>query len=163
VTPTPGPEDPLPPRAGAAEASPARPPARVALEYLVAHGDPVAEILRTAAEQRCDLIILGSGGDPGWKRWLRRSRAEQVIRRAVRAPGAARGDAPEPPRRGRPTAPAHAPPPRPAGAVLRLSPPATPRPRMPWIDPAMPWNPGTCARNRGARFQRASSSRHVGN
>jgi nucleotide-binding universal stress UspA family protein len=82
VTPTPGPEDPTPPRAGAAEASPARPPARVALEYLVAHGDPVAVILRTAAEHRCDLIILGSGGDPGWKRWLRRSRAEQVIRHA---------------------------------------------------------------------------------
>lgn len=35
---------------------------RVAYETLLVAGDPVTEICRTASEQKCDLIVVGTGG-----------------------------------------------------------------------------------------------------
>jgi nucleotide-binding universal stress UspA family protein len=59
-----------------------RPDARVVIEYQLAHGDPVATILRTARERSCDLIVLGSPAASGWQRWLRGSRVEKITSQA---------------------------------------------------------------------------------
>jgi nucleotide-binding universal stress UspA family protein len=55
---------------------------RVPVEYLLAQGDPVANVLRTARERGCDLIVLGSRPAYGWRRWFRRGRAERIVRSA---------------------------------------------------------------------------------
>jgi nucleotide-binding universal stress UspA family protein len=57
-------------------------PGRVGMEYLLGEGEPVATILRTAAERHCDLIVMGRDGGTGWRRWFQGSRAEQIIRKA---------------------------------------------------------------------------------
>jgi nucleotide-binding universal stress UspA family protein len=49
---------------------------------LVMATDPVAEILRTARRERCDLIVMGTHGRTGLKRLVLGSVAEQVLRRA---------------------------------------------------------------------------------
>jgi nucleotide-binding universal stress UspA family protein len=59
-----------------------RPGAPLTLEYLLRQGDPVAVILRTAAERACDLIVLGSSGRRDWRRPWAGSRGEQIVRRA---------------------------------------------------------------------------------
>jgi nucleotide-binding universal stress UspA family protein len=46
-------------------------------------GDPVAEILRAAAETRSDLIVMGTHGRTGLGRLLMGSVAEQVLRKAA--------------------------------------------------------------------------------
>lgn len=48
----------------------------------VGHGDPAAEILRTAREIDCDLLILGTHGRRGLQRALFGSVAEKVVRTA---------------------------------------------------------------------------------
>jgi nucleotide-binding universal stress UspA family protein len=54
----------------------------VTMECRLADGDPVAEILRAATQNNCDLIVLGTHGRTGFRRLLLGSVAEQVLRRA---------------------------------------------------------------------------------
>jgi len=54
----------------------------VPVEYVLAQGDPVSAILRTAADHRCDMIVLGSHGRTGLQRLVLGSIAEGVMRRA---------------------------------------------------------------------------------
>jgi nucleotide-binding universal stress UspA family protein len=58
------------------------PDSGVGMEYRLQDGEPVAEILRAAAECDCDLIVLGTHGRTGFRRLLLGSVAEQVLRRA---------------------------------------------------------------------------------
>lgn len=53
------------------------------VEHLLAEGDPAAEIIRVAAAQDCQLIVLGTHGRTGLDRLLMGSVAEQVMRRAA--------------------------------------------------------------------------------
>jgi nucleotide-binding universal stress UspA family protein len=61
-----------------------RPPdPQVAVEHrLVMAPEPVSEILAVAAEEGCDLIVLGTHGRTGLRRVLMGSVAEQVVRKA---------------------------------------------------------------------------------
>jgi nucleotide-binding universal stress UspA family protein len=52
------------------------------LEILVHEGDPLEEILRTADERHCDMIVLGTHGRTGLGRLMMGSMAEEVVRRA---------------------------------------------------------------------------------
>ncbi|MBI1902702.1 MAG: universal stress protein [Planctomycetes bacterium] len=54
----------------------------VEVEHRLAEGDPAAEILKTAADTRCDLIVMGTHGRSGLPRWFTGSVAEEVIRHA---------------------------------------------------------------------------------
>lgn len=54
----------------------------LAVEYRQAEGEPAGLILRAAAEDRCDLIVMGTHGHRGIEHVLLGSVAEQVIRRA---------------------------------------------------------------------------------
>jgi nucleotide-binding universal stress UspA family protein len=54
----------------------------IPLKKLIAEGDPVTEILRVAAEEQADFIVLGTHGRTGVQRLLTGSVAENVIRRA---------------------------------------------------------------------------------
>jgi nucleotide-binding universal stress UspA family protein len=57
-------------------------PADVPVEHLLAEGDPVAEVLRVAREEKCDVIVLATHGRSGLRRLLVGSVAEQILRRA---------------------------------------------------------------------------------
>lgn len=57
-------------------------PAGVAVDYLLAEGEPEEEINRVAQKYACDLIVLGTHGRTGLRRLLLGSVAEQVIRHA---------------------------------------------------------------------------------
>ena len=54
----------------------------VRVEHRLVAGDPVAEILRAAQEQACDLIVMGTNGRTGLGRLLMGSVAEHVVRKA---------------------------------------------------------------------------------
>jgi universal stress protein A len=54
----------------------------VRVEYVLKEGDAAEEIVRTAADRTCDLIVMGSHGRSGWQRFLHGSVTEQVMRRA---------------------------------------------------------------------------------
>jgi nucleotide-binding universal stress UspA family protein len=56
--------------------------ATVRVEYVLSEEDPVTAILRTAEVEDCDLIVLGTHGLTGWRRWVLGSIAEEVVRRA---------------------------------------------------------------------------------
>jgi len=58
------------------------PPAGVAVEYLVAGGDPAEEIARVAADRGSNLIVMGTHGRTGLERLLMGSIAEKVVRLA---------------------------------------------------------------------------------
>jgi universal stress protein A len=58
------------------------PEAHVRAEYVLSEEDLVTAILRTQAEHDCDLIVLGTHGATGIRRWLTGSVAEEVVRRA---------------------------------------------------------------------------------
>jgi nucleotide-binding universal stress UspA family protein len=64
------------------------------VEYRAREGPPAAEILRTASENLCDLVVLGTHGRTGLTRLVAGSVAETVMRKAgcpvltVRLPGA---------------------------------------------------------------------------
>jgi nucleotide-binding universal stress UspA family protein len=64
------------------------------VEYILKEGNPVAEILRTAEENDCHLIVMGTHGRTGVRRLLMGSVAEAVMRKAacpvltVKAPAA---------------------------------------------------------------------------
>jgi nucleotide-binding universal stress UspA family protein len=55
----------------------------IAVEYLLQEGDPATEILRTAQENGCDLIVMGTHGRTGVRRLLMGSVAEQVLRKSA--------------------------------------------------------------------------------
>ena len=52
------------------------------IDYQLAEGDAVGEILRIAAERPCELIVIGTHGRSGIERLLLGSVTEQVIRQA---------------------------------------------------------------------------------
>jgi nucleotide-binding universal stress UspA family protein len=54
----------------------------VSVEHRLTSGDPAAEILRTAREPGCALIVMGTQGRKGFGRLLMGSVAEQVVRNA---------------------------------------------------------------------------------
>lgn len=54
----------------------------VAVEHRLLEGDATEEILRTAGEFPCDLIVMGTHGRSGIGRFLMGSVAERVVRRA---------------------------------------------------------------------------------
>ena len=57
--------------------------ARVRHEVALAEGGAVEQILRTAAETRCDLVVMGSHGRSGFERWVLGSVTEKVLRKAT--------------------------------------------------------------------------------
>jgi nucleotide-binding universal stress UspA family protein len=54
----------------------------VRVEHCLVAGEPVAEILRVAREESCDLIVMGTHGRTGLRRLLMGSVAEHVVREA---------------------------------------------------------------------------------
>ncbi|MDB5313678.1 MAG: putative universal stress protein [Gemmataceae bacterium] len=54
----------------------------ITVEYRVVEGHPSEVILRTAAEEGCDLIVMGTHGRSGLGRALMGSVAEEVSRKA---------------------------------------------------------------------------------
>jgi nucleotide-binding universal stress UspA family protein len=58
------------------------PDSGVPVQHRLVKGDPGEEILRTAAEEPCDLIVMGTHGRRALRRLLMGSVAEQVVRRA---------------------------------------------------------------------------------
>ena len=52
------------------------------VETIFKEGDPGHEIIRTAKELNTDLIVLGTHGHKGWKRFTLGSVAELVVRHA---------------------------------------------------------------------------------
>ena len=58
------------------------PPQRDRFRTQVTVGDAADEIVRVAGEQKADLIIMGTQGRKGLRRWLRRSVTDQVRRKA---------------------------------------------------------------------------------
>jgi nucleotide-binding universal stress UspA family protein len=57
--------------------------AAVKVEHLLADGHPAKEIVRTANENDCDLVVMGTHGRTGLRRLLTGSVAEEVLRRAT--------------------------------------------------------------------------------
>jgi nucleotide-binding universal stress UspA family protein len=55
----------------------------IEMKQVLAEGDPVREILRVAAEEQADFIVLGTHGRTGLSRLLMGSVAENVIRKAM--------------------------------------------------------------------------------
>lgn len=55
---------------------------RVHADFVLSEEDPVTAILRTQAELGCELIVLGTHGTTGVRRWFTGSVAEEVVRRA---------------------------------------------------------------------------------
>jgi universal stress protein A len=54
----------------------------VVIDRRLTDGDPYAEILRVAQENRCDLIVMGTHGRTGLRRLLMGSVAEKVVRQS---------------------------------------------------------------------------------
>jgi universal stress protein A len=55
---------------------------KVGTRDLVTTGDPAPEILRIAAKEHVDLIVIASHGQTGWRRLVFGSVAEKVVRHA---------------------------------------------------------------------------------
>jgi nucleotide-binding universal stress UspA family protein len=60
-----------------------KPKGDIETKQVIAEGDPVSQILRVAAEEHADFIVLGTHGRTGLSRLLMGSVAENVIRRAT--------------------------------------------------------------------------------
>jgi nucleotide-binding universal stress UspA family protein len=60
-----------------------KPNGDIETKHFIAEGDPVSHILRVAAEEHADFIVLGTHGRTGLSRLLMGSVAESVIRRAT--------------------------------------------------------------------------------
>ena len=56
--------------------------AGIETEHLLIQGDAAPEILRAAADTKCDVIVLGTHGRSGLSRLLMGSVAEQIVREA---------------------------------------------------------------------------------
>jgi nucleotide-binding universal stress UspA family protein/quercetin dioxygenase-like cupin family protein len=84
-------EQPLPDPLRSAESQQSLPPLpwpepsdpHIRVEHRLAEGDPAEEILRLAASQHCDVIVMGTHGRTGLGRLLTGSVAEAVLRKAV--------------------------------------------------------------------------------
>jgi nucleotide-binding universal stress UspA family protein len=59
-----------------------KPRGDIETKQVIAEGDPVMQILRVAADEQVDFIVLGTHGRTGLSRLLMGSVAENVIRRA---------------------------------------------------------------------------------
>ena len=57
-------------------------PEGVRVEHRLEEGEPVAEILRVAREEGCDLIVLATHGRSGIRRMIAGSVTEEVLRHA---------------------------------------------------------------------------------
>lgn len=57
--------------------------AGILIDYLLRQGTPAEEILKTAAERHCDMIVIGTHGRSGLGRVIMGSVAEDVLRRAA--------------------------------------------------------------------------------
>jgi nucleotide-binding universal stress UspA family protein len=55
----------------------------VAIDTRVEKGDPAGVILRTAAEMKCDLIVMGTHGRTGLSRWLTSRVVDEVVQTAA--------------------------------------------------------------------------------
>ena len=55
----------------------------VSVDCVLSEEELVTAILRTQTELQCDLIVLGTHGETGIRRWLTGSVAEEVVRRAA--------------------------------------------------------------------------------
>lgn len=55
---------------------------RVPHRLLVTYGDPAREIVRIAAEEKADMIVIGTHGLTGWQHLVFGSVAEKVVRTA---------------------------------------------------------------------------------
>jgi len=73
------------------------PDKRVPYEHRMVTGDPVAEIVRAAAEANAELIVMGTHGRTGIGRLIMGSVAEGVVRRAPCPVLTYRGLSPMPP------------------------------------------------------------------
>lgn len=60
-----------------------KPPAGVNYEHRLLSGDPAEEIVRLAAEEHADMIVMSTHGRTGISRLLMGSVAELVVRRAA--------------------------------------------------------------------------------
>jgi nucleotide-binding universal stress UspA family protein len=60
-----------------------KPKGNIETKQVIAEGDPVSQILRVAAEEHADFIVLGTHGRTGLSRLLMGSVAENVIRNAM--------------------------------------------------------------------------------
>jgi len=58
------------------------PDGSVHVEYLIADGVPAEEIVRTATDHHCDMIVMGTHGRTGLGRLMMGSVAEEVVRKA---------------------------------------------------------------------------------
>jgi len=54
----------------------------IELVYVLSEEDPVSAIVDAAAHYQCDLIVMGSHGRQGLRRWLEGSVTDHVIRRS---------------------------------------------------------------------------------
>jgi nucleotide-binding universal stress UspA family protein len=59
------------------------PEREVPIEYILSEDDPVSAILQLAVARKCDLIVVGSHGRHGVRRFLDGSVAERVVRLAT--------------------------------------------------------------------------------
>ncbi|HTU17797.1 MAG TPA: universal stress protein [Gemmataceae bacterium] len=58
------------------------PEAGILIEYRLEYGEPEAVLLAVAKEIGADLIVMGTHGRTGLRRWLMGSVAEHIVRRA---------------------------------------------------------------------------------
>jgi nucleotide-binding universal stress UspA family protein len=69
-------------------------PAEIQARTFVVHGKPANEIVRLAAQEKADIIVIPTHGESGWQRLVFGSVAEKVVRLAdcpvltIRAPEA---------------------------------------------------------------------------
>lgn len=67
-------------------------PAKIQARSFVVHGKPANEIVRLAAQEKADIVVIPTHGESGWQRFVFGSVAEKVVRLAdcpvltVRAP-----------------------------------------------------------------------------
>lgn len=52
------------------------------IRQIIEHGDPAAEIVRIAAEEKIDLLIIATHGQSGWRQFIFGSVADKVVRLA---------------------------------------------------------------------------------
>jgi nucleotide-binding universal stress UspA family protein len=65
------------------ETFPHRAPQLAAMNLVVKTGQPAAEILKTAANQRADLIVMSSHGASGFRRWVFGSTTARLLRETL--------------------------------------------------------------------------------
>ena len=60
-----------------------RVPKKLRARQILVHGDPAGEIVRIAAEEDIDLIIIATHGQTGWRQFIFGSVADKVVRLAL--------------------------------------------------------------------------------